>query len=386
MALFTLIDHIIFAIMSIFIGYNCIFITAAFLRKKKRENKPQDIQKFAVIFPAYKEDNVICHSVENFLKQDYPREKYDVIVVSDNMKEGTNDKLASFPIKLFLPKFKESMKYKSIQYALNNLNGYDRVIIMDADNLVEINFLSQVNIQTQNGVVLQAHRTYKNVNTKVAVWDGISEAINNTIYRRGHVALGLSAALIGSGMVFDFNWLKENIRHCSTFAEDKELEILLAQNNIPVDYADDIYVYDEKTTREDVLIRQRSRWLHAQFMAFSLIIKDLSFKNISWNYIDKIFQWLPLPKAIRFTIITLFTVINSLFFFPLAIKWYILIGIKFWSYFIAIPQEMLNKNLFSNLPNIFWIMLQSFVSSLKRLKNKITQFDNTPHEIIKKDE
>ena len=109
MALFTLIDHIIFAIMSIFIGYNCIFITAAFLRKKKRENKPQDIQKFAVIFPAYKEDNVICHSVENFLKQDYPREKYDVIVVSDNMKEGTNDKLASFPIKLFLPKFKESM-------------------------------------------------------------------------------------------------------------------------------------------------------------------------------------------------------------------------------------------------------------------------------------
>lgn len=246
MALFTLIDHIIFAIMSIFIGYNCIFITAAFLRKKKRENKPQDIQKFAVIFPAYKEDNVICHSVENFLKQDYPREKYDVIVVSDNMKEGTNDKLASFPIKLFLPKFKESMKYKSIQYALNNLNGYDRVIIMDADNLVEINFLSQVNIQTQNGVVLQAHRTYKNVNTKVAVWDGISEAINNTIYRRGHVALGLSAALIGSGMVFDFNWLKENIRHCSTFAEDKELEILLAQNNIPVDYADDIYVYDEK--------------------------------------------------------------------------------------------------------------------------------------------
>ena len=257
---------------------------------------------------------------------------------------------------------------------------------MDADNLVEINFLSQVNIQTQNGVVLQAHRTYKNVNTKVAVWDGISEAINNTIYRRGHVALGLSAALIGSGMVFDFNWLKENIRHCSTFAEDKELEILLAQNNIPVDYADDIYVYDEKTTREDVLIRQRSRWLHAQFMAFSLIIKDFSFKNISWNYIDKIFQWLPLPKAIRFTIITLFTVINSLFFFPLAIKWYILIGIKFWSYFIAIPQEMLNKNLFSNLPNIFWIMLQSFVSSLKRLKNKITQFDNTPHEIIKKDE
>lgn len=212
------------------------------------------------------------------MKQDYPREKYDVIVVSDNMKEGTNDKLASFPIKLFLPKFKESMKYKSIQYALNNLNGYDRVIIMDADNLVEINFLSQVNIQTQNGVVLQAHRTYKNVNTKVAVWDGISEAINNTIYRRGHVALGLSAALIGSGMVFDFNWLKENIRHCSTFAEDKELEILLAQNNIPVDYADDIYVYDEKTTREDVLIRQRSRWLHAQFMAFSLIIKDFSFK------------------------------------------------------------------------------------------------------------
>ena len=83
-------------------------------------------QQFAVIFAAYKEDQVIQESVERILRQDYPADKYRVIVISNHMREETNQALAKLPIELLTPDFEHSMKHKSITYALEYLKGGDR--------------------------------------------------------------------------------------------------------------------------------------------------------------------------------------------------------------------------------------------------------------------
>jgi hypothetical protein len=49
---------------------------------------------------------------------------------------------------------------------------------------------------------VQGHRTAKNTNNSWAILDAISEEINNNIFRKGHRVLGLSSAIIGSGMAF----------------------------------------------------------------------------------------------------------------------------------------------------------------------------------------
>ena len=241
--------------------------------------------------------------MERILLQDYPADKYRVIVVSDHMREETNQALAKLPIELLTPDFEHSMKHKSITYALEYLKeGIDKVVILDADNLTDTDFLTRINDITQDNIALQAHRTLKNDNTPIAVWDGISEEINNTIFRKGRVNVGISSSLIGSGMVFDFGWLKSHMPQCGTFAEDKELEIYLATENIFVDYAEDILVYDEKTSRQEVMARQRSRWFHAQLLAFSLIIRHLDLRTLNWNYMDKAVQWFPLPRILKLII------------------------------------------------------------------------------------
>ena len=242
MNLILKIDILLFVITVLFTGYNLFFTLASFVKRKKGKTDHVKTQSIVVIFAAYKEDQVIKESVESFMKQDYPRDKFQVVVVSDHMEEATNLALGQLPITLFTPDFQESMKHKSISYALDHLEGFDRVIIMDADNITDTDFLTRINQATQTVKVLQAHRTRKNENTSVAVWDGISEEINNTIFRKGRVNVGLSSALIGSGMVFDFEWLKQHMHECKTFAEDKELEAILARDNIFVDYSDDIYV------------------------------------------------------------------------------------------------------------------------------------------------
>lgn len=344
-------------------------------------------QSFVIIFAAYKEDRVIKESVENFLEQDYPKDKYQIVVVSDHMQKSTNESLAQLPINLIVTDFKESMKHKSLTYALDQLDNFDRVIIMDADNVVDTDFLTRVNKITQTGIALQTHRTRKNENTTIAIWDGISEEINNTIFRKGHINVGLSSALIGSGMVFDFNWLKQNMQKCNTFAEDKELELFLANKNIFVDYSDDIYVYDEKTAKQDILIRQRSRWLHAQVLAFQLITSNFNISKVNIFYLDKIFQWIPFPRSLRIICLLGASILWSFLDFSIAIKWGVLLVMTILTLLLAIPGKMYTRSLFISilqLPQLFILLIKSYISSLQRVKNKDMRFNNTPHDITER--
>lgn len=381
------IDTLLFIIIVIFAGYNLFFVLTSLLKRKTTITNPANIQKFAVVFAAYKEDRVIIESVKSFLKQDYPQDKYQVIVVSDHMKEETNRALAELPITLFIPNFQESMKHKSISYALEHIEGYDRVIIMDADNTTDPDFLTRINQITQTVNVMQTHRTRKNENTSIAVWDGISEEINNTIFRKGRVNVGISSALIGSGMVFDFEWLKQYIHECKTFAEDKELEAILAKKNIFIDYSDDIYVYDEKTAKQDILIKQRSRWFHAQILAFSLITKNFNLRKINLSYLDKVIQWIPFPRTVRFLLILMMIIFWSIVSFPIAIKWYCLLIIKIGIYLLAIPRDMYTHDFLIGiikLPLMMIALLRSYASSIYRIKKKDMTFNNTPHNITQK--
>lgn len=76
---------------------------------------------------------------------------------------------------------------------------------------------------------MQAHRTGKNLNTDIALLDGVSEEINNGFFRKGHNVLGLSAGLAGSGMAFQYSWYYEAVDQLKTAGEDKELELLLIE-------------------------------------------------------------------------------------------------------------------------------------------------------------
>lgn len=390
MYLLIYLDVALFIFIAFFIGYDLFFTLTSFFKRKRRQPHDKRFQTFAVIFAAYKEDQVIQESVERILLQNYPVNKYRVIVVSDHMRRDTNEALAKYPIELLTPDFEQSMKHKSITYALEYLKEeIDKVVILDADNLTDTDFLTRVNDITQGNIALQAHRTLKNDNTPIAVWDGISEEINNTIFRKGRVNVGISSSLIGSGMVFDFEWLRSHMSKCGTFAEDKELEIYLASENIFVDYAEDILVYDEKTSRQEVMARQRSRWFHAQLLAFSLIIRHLGFRTINWNYIDKALQWFPFPRILKLIIPLILALAWSLTAFPLALKWYGLILVSILTYMLAIPRKMHTRKLYMNLsrlPFLFCILIKGYIASLRRVKEKDTSFQSTPHDITIKKE
>ena len=93
---------------------------------------------------------------------------------------------------------------------------------------------------------IQAHKVSLNRDTVSARLSSIFEEINNSIFRRGHISIGLSSAMASSGMMFDFPWFKEQILAAKINWADKELEALLLRHHIYIDYFDKIMVYGVK--------------------------------------------------------------------------------------------------------------------------------------------
>ena len=166
------------------------------------------------------------------------------------MQDITISTLEALPLKLIKVFFKDSTKAKALNYAMDEIgDNYDIAIILDADNVVDSEFLSHINTSmNQQGVeVVQAHRTAKNQNTKLAILDAISEEINNSIFRLGHSNVGLSAALIGSGMAFKYELLKKELHSINAIGGfDRALELTLIKKKKKITYLPATYVWDEK--------------------------------------------------------------------------------------------------------------------------------------------
>lgn len=379
----TIADLVIFVLLALSVGYLLLFAVASRLRRPHPIPETEKRHRFAVLFPAYKEDRVIVQAVHQFLRQDYPTDRYDLIVISDQMQPETNEELRQLPIRLLTAHYQESSKAKALTLAMEATANetYDSIVIMDADNTTSPQFLQELNKGHAAGMkAIQAHRVAKNLNTDVAILDAVSEEINNSIFRGGHVALGLSSALIGSGMAMDAGWFRENVTKLQTAGEDKELEALLLKQGIRIHYLEHVRVEDEKTQKKEVIKSQRKRWLAAQFGSLFAALPDLPSALLKGNidYCDKIIQWMLPPRIVLLAGVFFFTVLVSILCPVLSLKWWMLSFALIAALSLAIPGYLLNKRLLSALlqvPSLAWMML----ATLFKLKGANKKFIHTEH-------
>ena len=358
-----------------------LYLTGKVLGMRKKE-----YFNYLILYPAYNEDRVIISSVQKFLSQYYPYESFHVAVISDHMQPETNQKLSELPITLLQPVFEKSSKAKAMQYAMDQIkDDYDYVVILDADNVVEPNFLEQLNEECVKGYrAIQCHRCAKNNDNDIAVLDGVSEEINNTIFRKAHNRIGLSSALIGSGMCFDFNWFKENVYKLSTAGEDRELEALLLKQKVYIHYEPDIHVFDEKVSNKDNFQKQRLRWMTAQIQSLFNLLPYIPTAITTFNldFIDKTIQQALIPRSMLVVatlgISILMTPVSLFFNNYWYIKWWCLFFAICIALYIATPKQLRKHSVFDklfSLPMLAWKM----VANILKIDHKNTDFIHTDH-------
>lgn len=368
-----IIDWGLFIVTAGTVLYLTIFAIAALIHRNHNSPRTKKQNRIVVLIPSYMQDEVIEHTVISVLSQAYPQRMFDVTVISDHQSEMTNMRLAQYPITLLTPNFAESTKAKSLQYAILNLPEfkiYDIVLVLDADNIVEQDYLQKVNeaFEIAATKAIQTHRVSKNRDTTVARLGAIFEEINNAIFRRGHINLGLSSALAGSGTAYDFNWFKTNVMKAKTAGEDKELEALLLRQEIFIDYFEDIYVYGEKKRTTTKLNQQRGRWASQQFHNFIRNIKFLpgAIFRKQYDLADKIIQWMLLPRTTMMAIMFFMSIVLPFIYMTLVIKWWILTALVLFIFALSTPDYLVNEmwdNTFLRSP---------FTSLWKKIRSKKT--------------
>lgn len=334
--------------------YLFVFAIAGLFYKPLKYSHSVVLQNFVALIPGYKEDNVIVDVAKKVLDQDYPVDYFNVITIANNFKKETVDKLKELPIKVIEVQFEKSSKAKSLNKTMEILSDeYEVALILDADNIMAHDFISRMNHAFHNGfIAVQRHRLAKNTNTHFAVLDALSEEINNHIFRRGHRVLGLSAALIGSGMAFDYQLYKSLMRQIESFGEDKELEHKLLKKRILIEYPDEALVYDEKITKSQVFVTHLTRWIANQLNYATQYlgegVKELLHGNV--DFFDKIVQHLIPPRIFMLGFLSIIVIFSLIFN---SISWNYAWGIQWilcaFALLVSVPKQLFTLKIVTDL-------------------------------------
>jgi len=345
-----IIDWFLFGIVALAVLYMFIYTIASLFYTKRDVPKTKQLNRFIILIPSYNNPGVV-QTVKSVLAQSYPMRLFDVTVISDHNDEMTNFRLAQEPVTLLTPIFEKSTKAKALQLAVNNLPQfkiYDIAIVLDGGSVVDTDFLEKMNeaFEAAGTKAIQAHRISRNRDSTPARMGAVFEEINNTIFRRGHIALGLSAGICGGGYAMDFNWFKDNVFKLKTQWEVKEWESLLMRQNVFVDFFDDIFVYDEKKRTPEEFNRERLNWIKAQIHAAFKNIHYLpgALLNRRYNRIDKVVQWLLIPRMLMMAIIVGMSLILPVIYTSLVFKWWALFAITLLICAIATPDYLVDDH------------------------------------------
>ena len=345
-----IIDWLLFGIVALAVLYMLIYTIASIFYTKRDVPKTKQLNRFIILIPSYNNPGVV-QTVKSVLAQSYPMRLFDVTVISDHNDEMTNFRLAQEPVTLLTPIFEKSTKAKALQLAVNNLPQfkiYDIAIVLDGGSVVDTDFLEKMNeaFEAAGTKAIQAHRISRNRDSTAARMGAVFEEINNTIFRRGHIALGLSAGICGGGYAMDFNWFKDNVFKLKSQWEVKEWESLLMRQNVFVDFFDDIFVYDEKKRTPEEFNRERLNWIKAQIHAAFKNIHYLpgALLNRRYNRIDKVVQWLLIPRMLMMAIIVGMSLILPVIYTSLVFKWWALFAITLLICAIATPDYLVDDH------------------------------------------
>lgn len=376
MNLFLIADKILFAFYLLSVGYLFFFAIASTLSKKQIYPESSSYRRFALFFFVQHGGIRFLDTLNTFLNQEYPHDCYDLIVVFNPVLQPIYEDFSQYPIKRILTDNIHYTKAEAMRFAVNRLSkdNYDVAIIMNDISIVTPRFIVEINnaLTLHPSSALQVHRSAYHLDTDIALFGAVSEEINNSIFRRGHVNVGLSSGLTGSGMVINFAWLKNNIDSIQGLDLEKGLEMLLLEQYVFIDYLEQIDFKEMKVAKVEDFSVQRSAWISNQAKSVKRMLTKLpaAIMQGNFDYCNKVFQWL-LPSRI-ILVGTLVLIVTGLIIIAwgMAIKWIGLLLILIVSFSIALPDNYIDVRFIRavrSAPILFFVTLfDLFIKKVKK--------------------
>ena len=227
--------------------------------------------RYAVMISARNEEEVIGELIASLKAQNYPKDKLDIYVVADNCTDRTAD-AAREAGAIVYERFDQVHKGKgfALGYLLHELradvgeSGYDGFFVFDADNIVDENFVAEMNkvFDTGDYAALTSYRNSKNfADNWISAGYGLWFMRETRFLNFPRMLLGTNCAISGTGFLISAGVVKENggwPYHLLT--EDIEFSANCALKGQRIGYCETAILYDEQPTTFRQSWDQRLRW------------------------------------------------------------------------------------------------------------------------------
>lgn len=265
----VVLNYVISLIFALCYAYQILYVLLG-LFKKPSKLKSKKNYRYAVVISARNESKVIGKLIESINDQNYPSDLVQTFVIADNCTDDTAEVAQRAGAAVYK---RTDVEHKGKGYALGwffeKLYGeyphkaFDGYFILDADNVLDRNFVSEMNDVFDNGYkVITSYRNSKNYGTNwitagYSLWF-LREAryLNNA-----RMQLGTSCAVSGTGFLVSDEIIRKNGGwKYFLLTEDIEFATDCIINGEKIGYSADAVLYDEQPSKIQQSYHQRLRW------------------------------------------------------------------------------------------------------------------------------
>jgi cellulose synthase/poly-beta-1,6-N-acetylglucosamine synthase-like glycosyltransferase len=242
----------------------------AFRRRSANEPPSAHRPRLAVLVVAHDESRVIADCLESLRGQDYPADRFHVFVVADACSDSTATVARRMGATVFERTGPREGKPRAVAHGVERIresDEYDAIALFDADNVVDAGFLPAVAGRLASGErVVQGFVDAKNPEaSRVSAMSAIGFWAIDAIEQRPRERWRLSARIMGTGFAARSELFPHMLTTPGALADDLEANARLALANVRVAYEPQARTLDERATRLEAAVAQRTRWMQGRW-------------------------------------------------------------------------------------------------------------------------
>lgn len=275
-------NYLVYGYIALFVAIFLVFLIFSYYLKylfvsKKSDRKLKDAEinyKYVVLIPARSEYKVINHIFESLKNQTYPKELFKVFVITERENDKSNELALENGFNYIVRKDLNNKRTKGYalkegyNYLIENNIEFDSLIIFDADNRIDKNYIYELNkLKNEGHQIGVGKRLSTNVNSNfVSASSSLLFAFQSEFTNKARTTLFNKFAISGTGYYIDKKIIEDaGGRNFLGLTEDVELTRYAYKTGIDMGYNPNAIFYDEQPLDLVTMHKQHVRWIWGYF-------------------------------------------------------------------------------------------------------------------------